>query len=227
MSASETFPTEVLATVGPRGTVDVLGRAYWAQKLSIYSGRTVRVMVPKDEYDAIQVWLGTHFLASADRMLDAGFADVASARAVAQRRAELKRGPLKDQQASIVGRKIVALVQIIDERIECQRVVAPVLRASLLTRMLQRLKHLLLRTRPASDERVEDRELQVIGDLVIEGALSEAGIESALALFDIPDTMFERFKGQLGFGHGDGLLRECQEAKSAPEDGHRLSEVAK
>jgi hypothetical protein len=227
MSATETFPTEVLATVGTRGTIEVQGRAYWAQKLSIYSGRTVRVMVPKDEYDAIQVWLGTHFLASADRMLDAGFADVASARAVAQRLAELKRGTLEDQQALIVSRKIVALVQVIDERIERQRIVAPVLRPSLLTRTLQRLKYLVCGIRPTGDERVEDRELQVIGDLVIEGALSEAGIESALALFDIPDSMFERFKGQLGFGHCDGLLRECEEAKPAPEDGHRLSEVAK
>ena len=91
MSAHSIFYAEVEATVGPQGKIEVLGRAYWSPKLCNYVGWTVRVMVPRDEHEAIQVWHGSHFLASADRLLETGFVDVDGAKEVARRAAAMRR----------------------------------------------------------------------------------------------------------------------------------------
>ena len=91
MTDTQTFPTEKLATVGSGGKIEVLGRAYWSPKMCNYIGWTVRVMVPKDEHEAIQVWRGSHFLASADRILDPGFVAFEDAKALVELQAEIRR----------------------------------------------------------------------------------------------------------------------------------------
>ncbi len=91
MSADSIFYAEVEATVGKTGKIEVLGRAYWSPKLCNCAGWTVRVMVPKDESDAIQVWRGSHFLASADLLIETGFVDADGAQEVARRAAAMRK----------------------------------------------------------------------------------------------------------------------------------------
>jgi hypothetical protein len=109
---------------------------------------------------------------------DAGFLDPEAARAVAKRWVELR----ESQRASVVDRKVEALLKIIDHRIEADRNK----RATLFDRAISLLRRLLNRLAGNGLARRDDvRKQQVLhsGDLVLQlgeiifghGVLSDGG----------------------------------------------------
>ncbi|MEL7753350.1 hypothetical protein VO57_015065 [Citromicrobium bathyomarinum] len=222
MSASQTFPTEVLATVGARGEIEVLGRAYWSRDLSRFAGWTVRVMVPKAEDDAIQVWRGTHFLASADRMVDVGFAAHGAMRQALAQSVEVSRRVRDERRSLVVRRRAELLVELLDQTVENRSLAVLAIGHLLPVHPIKCLKALLLKVRNVFVQH------DLGGDG--EGAKrAELRLHLAERLFELADAVFE--------DHPDfpsiSAMREAaerdiaEEANRATDAGHRLCGAAK
>jgi hypothetical protein len=219
--------------VGPDGCLKFRERRFWSADSAKFAGQWVSVRRPCWDDQMVTFWQGDEETArkyAAHLMADTGFGDPVAARAAAARRVEMALGDpdkMRREQASIVGRRVAAVVQLLDERIERARQIEPLVRRSFLARLLEGVKQVFTRGRPAALESVDHGHLQLKGEFAVAGGLSERGLESALTLFHVPDALFEDFKAELIVGQGLPPADDGGEPTPPSDDAHRLSGGAK
>jgi hypothetical protein len=169
---------------------------------------------------------GTEPRIVAYEILDTGFEDIEGLRETRKRLQALRSRTLEVEQTSIVARKIVALVQLVDQRIEDRHIAVAVRRPGLLARALQGLRNLVGGAGRAPNESVVDRQLELESDLGIVPDLSDAVLDHALAVFEFPDTFRERVKAEIAVGHKAAPACDGGEPSEAELGGHRLCEVS-
>jgi hypothetical protein len=204
-------------------------RLFWSAETVPFGGRWVTMMKPRREDHEIVIYPngeGTEPRIVAYEILDTGFEDIEGLRETRKRLQALRSRTLEVEQTSIVARKIVALVQLVDQRIQDRDVAIAALRPSLLARTLKRLGDLFPKRGPAASERVIDRELLLESDFGVELGLSDAVLVHALAVFEFPDTFRERVKAEIAVGHKAAPACDGGEPSEAELGGHRLCEVS-
>jgi hypothetical protein len=233
MSVQQNWPYPVGKLVARDGCLTFGQRRFWSQDSMKFAGKWVSVRRPGAEDQMVTFWHGDEEKARkyvAHLMADTGFADFEAARAVALRRIDMALGDpekARREQASIIGGKIAALVQLLDERVERARQIEAVARSGQIARLLEHFKKLVSDRRPAALQSVDHGHLQMKGEFAVEGGLSQRGIEYALVLFDVPEALFERFKAELVEGHKVSPAVDGEEPTPPADDAHRLSGGAK
>jgi hypothetical protein len=204
-------------------------RLFWSAETVPFGGRWVTMMRPRREDHEIVIYPngeGTEPRIVAYEILDTGFEDIEGLRETRKRLQALRSRTLEVEQTSIVARKIVALVQLVDQRIEDRHIAVAVRRPGLLARALQGLRNLVGGAGRAPNESVVDRQLELESDLGIVPDLSDAVLDHALAVFEFPDTFRERVKAEIAVGHKAAPACDGGEPSEAELGGHRLCEVS-
>lgn len=213
--------------VGRDGCLTFGERRYWSPDSAKFAGQLVSVRRPGTEDQMVTFWQGDDETArkyAAHLMADHGFADVDAAAAAAARIRDI-RTRLQTHEAEsalIVGRKVAALVQLIDERIERAREFEPLFSGGLFARLFERLRKVFGDGRPATRERLDHGHLEMERQLAFKCDLSDRGLESALTIFDVPDALFERVKVRIRSGHIQSPAGDGSKASEAEGRAHRL-----